>query len=169
MAESTLTCNSSPLQPTGFKIILDRKYYPNVAFFANTVNHPSMDLEVANQFTPRLAAGIPQAGDALTFGELSVTMILDEDLMAYTEIYNWMIRLVNEPRVGHAEGGVPTECDIVLEILTSNNNLNRSIRYLDCVPTSLGQIPLTTNVSDVEPLYVDVGFRYSYFTIGDKQ
>jgi hypothetical protein len=125
-----------------------------------------MDLEAATQHVPRIASGIPQAGDALTFGELSVTMMIDEDMRAYSEIYDWMIRLVNENRVGYTSGGIPTESDIILQILTSNNNLNREIRYHDCIPTTLGSIPFITNSGDVETIHVDVTFRYSYFELG---
>ncbi len=159
----TVTCNNNPLQATGFRLILDRTNYPNVAFFANTVNHPNMELDAATQHSRRVA--IPQSGDTLTFGELNVTMLIDEDMRAYTEIYNWMIRLVNENREGKTGDGIPTESDIILQILTSHNNLGKEIRYHDCVPTSLGQIPFAASTAEVEPIFVDVTFRFSYFEL----
>ena len=163
----TLTCNINPLQPTGFRLVIDRVNYPNFQFFANTVTHPSMDLPAAMQAVPRIE-GIPQAGDKLTFAELSVTMIVDEDLQGYKEIYNWMVRLVNENRVGKTDregDDIPTEADITLQVLTSQNNLNKSFRYHDCIPTSLGSIPFVANPGDIEMLFVDVTFKFSYYEI----
>lgn len=164
---ASLTCNINPLQPTGFRLVIDRKHYPNFQFFANTVTHASMNCDAAMQAVPRIE-GIPQAGDKLTFSELSVTMIVDEDLQGYKEIYDWMLRLVNENRVGKTgreADGIPTEADIILQILTSKNNLNKEFRYHDCIPTTLGSIQFLANPGEVEMMFVDVTFRFSYFDL----
>ena len=36
--------NSTFLQPTGFRILIDRNNYPNLEFFAQSVSHPSISL-----------------------------------------------------------------------------------------------------------------------------
>ena len=89
-----LTDNINLFQPTGFKLIIDRKNYPNLEFFAQTVSHPGATLGAAEVPFSRIQS-VPQPGDTLTFSELSVTILLDEDFNSYTEMYNWMIRMVN--------------------------------------------------------------------------
>ena len=37
------------LQPTGFKIVINRGRFKNLEFFAQSVNHPSVSLGVAEQ------------------------------------------------------------------------------------------------------------------------
>lgn len=163
---ATLTTNLNYLQPTAFKLSIDRKNYPNLEFFAQTVSHPSMSLTVAD--LPFRRTNIHLAGDKLTFDELSATIILDEDMKSYIEMYNWMERLVeqnNRPATKRLEDLPPTSADITLSVLSSHNNSNRKISYADCMPTSLGNINFEATVSDVQYLTFPVTFRFTYFTI----
>ena len=49
---------------------------------------PGLDLGVATQAT--YLTDIPRAGEKLTFGDLTLTFLVDEDLSNYLEIQNWM-------------------------------------------------------------------------------
>ena len=140
-----LTENFNYLQPTSFKLVLDRRNYPNLEFFCQTITHPGIILNPVELGIPRLA-GLPIPGESLTFNELSTNIILDENLKGYEEMYNWILRLVNT-NIGSGGRGsiytdkdVPTYADITLSILSSHNNQTKQIRYLDCIPTSLGDI-----------------------------
>jgi hypothetical protein len=93
MAE--LTTNINYLQPTAFKLVIDRKKFGNLEYFAQTVTHPSVTLPAAD--LPFKRANLHMAGDKLTFNELTATIILDENLSAYSEMYDWMKRLVESP------------------------------------------------------------------------
>ena len=42
--ESTPTTNPNYLQPTGFKIGINRKYFPNIEYFAQSIMHPDMSV-----------------------------------------------------------------------------------------------------------------------------
>lgn len=163
---ATLTTNLNYLQPTAFKLSIDRKNYPNLEFFAQTVSHPSMTLAAAD--LPFRRANAYLAGDKLTFDELSATIILDEDLKSYIEMYSWMERIVeqnNRPATGRLEDAPPTTADITLSVLTSHNNGNKKFTYADCVPTSLGNINFEATVADVQYLTFPVSFRFTYFKI----
>jgi len=167
MAE--LTDNINLFQPTGFKLVIDRKNFPNLEFFAQTVNHPGATLSAAEVPFSRVGS-IPVAGDSLTFGELSVTILLDEDFNSYTELFNWLVRLVNtEQKSAYAasqeEGALATSTDITVVALTSHNNLNKKIKYIDAIPVSIGDINFESTNSGVEFLTFPVSFRYSYFEI----
>lgn len=163
---ATLTTNLNYLQPTAFKLSIDRKNYPNLEFFAQTVSHPSVTLTPSD--LPFRRANTYLAGDKLTFDEFSATIILDEDMKSYIEMYQWMERLVeqnNRPATVIQDNLVPTTADITLSVLTSHNNGNKKIKYVDCIPTSIGNINFEATVSDVQYLTFAISFRTNYFTI----
>lgn len=163
-----LTDNINLFQPTGFKINISRSNYPNLEFFAQTVTHPGLTLPAAEVPYSRIS-GVAVPGDKLTFGELSFTILLDEDLNSYIEIYNWMIRLVNEEYKSAYSAllseEAPSVSDISISILTSHNNPNKKIKYIDAIPVSLGDISMEANNAGVEYVVLPVSFRFSYFTI----
>ena len=78
--------NRNFLSPTGFKFGLKRS--PGVAFFCNQANIPSLDLGIAVQ--PSYLKDIDRPGDKITFGDLNLRFLVDEDLVNYMEIQNWI-------------------------------------------------------------------------------
>ena len=164
MAE--LTTNINYLQPTAFKLVIDRKKFGNLEYFAQTVTHPNVTLTAAD--LPFKRVNLHMAGDKLTFNELTATIILDENLSAYSEMYDWMKRLVESPnqtRIFGLEDDYPTAVDITLSVLSSKNNQLKQIRYIDCIPTDLGDINFEATTQDIPLLTFPVSFRFSYFEI----
>ena len=78
--------NRNFLAPTGFKFSLKRS--PGVAFFCNQANIPSLDLGIATQ--PSYLKDIDVPGDKIQFGDLTLRFLVDEDLVNYMEIQNWI-------------------------------------------------------------------------------
>ena len=78
--------NRNFLAPTGFKFSLKRS--PGVAFFCNQANIPSLDLGIATQ--PTYLKDIDVPGDKIQFGDLTLRFLVDEDLVNYMEIQNWI-------------------------------------------------------------------------------
>lgn len=173
--ETTVTVDNAPtsfstvslLQPTAFKVTIDRQYFANLEFFAQSVLHPAMSLTAAEVPYKRIGS-IPFPGDKLTFGEVTAIIIIDEDLNAYTEMYNWMQRLVEQDHQtagDRTDTNPPSFADITISVLSSHNNQTRQIRYIDCVPTLLGDISFEATTGDVEFLTFPVSFRFSHFEI----
>jgi len=162
-----ITGNVNYLQPTGFKIIIERTRLPNFTFFAQTVNHPTMTVDAA-EVPFRGIRSVPQPGDTLTFGELQMQAIIDEDMNSYIELYNWIKSSACEPIIpeaGRSEGLIPTVGDIKVCILNSKNNVSNIITYQNAFPTSVGQISLESTIDIVTYPTFDVSFRFSEFTI----
>lgn len=166
--ESTLTTNVNYLQPTGFKLGINRKYFPNVEYFAQSVQHPDMQVS-AIEVPYRRLGGIPLTGDKMVFGEMSAMIIMDENLSAYTEMYDWLKSFVEAPDVKPAEAADgakgPSTADITVSILTSHNNISKKIIYRDAVPTLLGDIAFEAAAGDVQYITFPISFRFSYFEI----
>lgn len=164
---SELTTNINYLQPTGFKVVIDRKKFGNLEFFAQSIDHPNVSIPAAE--IPFRRANIHMAGDKLTFGQLSANIILDENMSAYTEMYDWVKRLVEEENVTKYDtrysNDPTTAIDISVIVLSSSNNQVKKIKYIDCVPTDIGNIGFQATTSDVQYLTFPVTFAFSYFEI----
>ena len=164
MAE--LTDNLNYLQPTAFKLVINRENYPNIEFFAQSVSHPSVDIAVAD--VPYSRVNAHMAGDKLTFSELTATVIIDEDMNSYTEMYDWLVRLVEQPYAkvtDQIRGQIPTKADITVSVLSSHNNTNKKIRYIDCIPTGIGNVEFLATTGDIQYLTYTVSFRCTYFEV----
>mgnify|MGYP003316981522 FL=1 len=74
MAE--LSTNLNYLQPTSFKISIDRKNYPNLEFFCQSFLHPGMIMNSV-EVPYKKITGVPFIGDKLTFNPLQANNILD--------------------------------------------------------------------------------------------
>jgi hypothetical protein len=165
MAE--LTSNINYLQPTSFKITIDRKNFPNLEFFCQDFTHPGMIMN-AVEVPFRKLQSIPFVGDKLTFNELLANIIVDENMDAYNEMYNWMrTNLDNNENSRLEDAGVrpPTVSDIVLSILSSHNNVTKQIRYIDCMPVALTDVQFQSTASGTEFVTFGASFRFSYFEL----
>tara|TARA_R110002126_G_scaffold249015_1_gene391951 strand:+ start:120 stop:680 length:561 start_codon:yes stop_codon:yes gene_type:complete len=159
--------NTNFLQPTAFNLSIDRKNFANLQFFCQAVLHPALNMNSVEVPYKRISS-IPFAGDKLTFTELTCIIIVDENLNSYTEMYNWMTRIVenNEVRALDRTSELPpTYCDMTINILSSHNNVTRKIKYLDCIPTSLGDMTLESPSGDLQYITFPATFRFSTFEL----
>ena len=164
---ATLTTNINYLQPTSFKLVLDRKNYPNLEFFCQSVTHPGMFMSSVEVPYQKLA-GVPFPGDKLTLNELSANVILDEDMQGYEEIYKWMRRNLDIPLrspITRTLTAVPTYADITLHILSSHNNTTKQVVYNECFPVSLGDIQFESTSEGSTFITFSVSFRFTYFDL----
>ena len=160
-----LTTNLNYLQPTSYKLVIDRDNYPNLEYFAQTVTHPGMILN-PSEVPFRKIAGVPIVGGTLTFNELSCNIILDEDMTGYNEMYSWIRRVVdNIPvrAIDRKSTQPPTYSDITLSILSSHNNQTKQVRYFECCPVALGDINFESTATGTEFITFNVSFRFTYF------
>jgi len=166
ISDEELTTNLNYLQPTGFKVTIDRTRYPNMEYFVQSVSHPGATLSPL-ELPSRRITSVPLAGDKMTFSEVTFSIILDENMTSYREMYDWMVRITNEGQVSALERDtkIPTYADVTLSVLSSHNNTIQKIRYKDCVPTSLGNIEFVSSAGDTTYVTFDASFRFSQFEI----
>jgi DNA polymerase III sliding clamp (beta) subunit (PCNA family) len=151
----SLTNNFNFLSPTGFKLSIESPKFDNLEYFITTVSLPSMSLaEVSSSFQNQQGF---VSGDQVNFDSLEVTFSVDEKMNNYNEVFNWIKET--------ADSDTQVTNDIILSILTSHNNLNRQIRFVNAIPVSLGGVEFTTQASDIEYLQSNVSFRYDYFEL----
>ena len=170
--------NRNFLSPTGFKFGLKRS--PGVAFFCNQANIPSLDLGVAEQ--PSYLKDIPVPGDKMQFGDLNLRFLVDEDLVNFMEIQNWMRGLgfpeslaefndlKNQAILGPM--GKSTEdvySDGTLQILSSNLIPKFQVVFNDLFPYSLSTVTFDATDTDIEYFTADVSFKYTIYNVTDLE
>lgn len=164
---ANLTDNMNFLQPTSFKLTVDRQNYPNLEFFCQSFIHPGMIMNSV-EVPYKKITGIPFIGDKLTFNELQANILLDEDMKSYDEMYSWMRRVLDVGNVTAYEANrslPPSMADMTLTILSSHNNLTRQVRYIDCIPTALTDIQFESTAGGESFLIFGASFRFSYFEL----
>lgn len=158
--------NLSLFQPAQFKLTIDKVRYKYAEMFCKTVYHPGANVGAA--IAPDKRVNVPMPGDTLTYGELSVTILLDEDWNSYKEIYNWLLRHVNNRHTtqyeSHRTGEIPSISDITITALTNHNNGNVKMRYIDAFPTSVGDVSFEAGSLATDVVF-PVNFAFAYFEI----
>jgi hypothetical protein len=169
--------NRNFLSPTGFKFTLKRS--PKVAFFCNSANIPDMTLGIAVQSSYLKDIDLP--GDKISFGDLNLRFLVDENLENYMEIQNW-IRGLGYPeklsqfsdleRQGLIQGNYAKDMqniysDGTLQVLTSSSLPNFQVVFKDLFPYSLGTLSFDATDSDIQYFTADVSFKYTIYDIVD--
>ena len=149
---SNLTSNYNFLSPTGFKLIINRDKLSNLEFFCVSATLPDLSLgEVEGNIQQHKGYF---TGD-VTFGGLSLTVAIDEDLEVYKELFKWI--------TDNRDSGKPTVYDATLMILTSHQNINKQIQFKNLFCTSVAALEFSTQSTDVEYLQAAAEFRYDEF------
>lgn len=169
MASNTFDCGTNYLQPNGFRVVINRRNFPNLQFYAQSVSHPDVNLPSAEIAFSRISS-VPYLGDATEYGTLVLEVLLDEDMNSYRELYNWMQTATDTKH--HLGSNVlstaneaikdPSYYDITVAVLSSHNNVNRKFKYLNAFPTSIGQIQMNATTSE-QFLSFQTTFRFDFF------
>ena len=172
-------------QSNQFKVFLP--IFPTVEWFVVRANVPSVQLGVADRYTPFVQLAL--VGDHITYGDFSMTFIVDENLKNYMEMYNWVknigfpfehaqFNVLERPDYGNRSGGQKYNAendtyskvndddlysDIILQIMTAKNNLIAECFIYEAFPTTLGAIEYSQQETDMTYATCEVGFAYSWF------
>jgi hypothetical protein len=109
---------------------------------------------------------IYRPADKIEFGDLSMSVLVDENMQSYIETWSWLIALTKPENFQQYQSlldGDGIYSDATLSILNSKKNTNIQIRFKDLFPISVGSISLATNQSDVNPSVVEMTFKYSSY------
>ena len=154
--------NRNFLSPVGF--LLDLEIFDGVDFFCQSASIPEIAMPFAEVPTPYRNVPIVSSG-GVSYGDLSVKFIIDEDLNNYLVIHNWI------RKYGLAEGRSDSPdaySNARLQIMTSHNNINHVVEFVNVFPISLSSVPFDATVGDIEYLLADVTFKFESYSIRDK-
>ena len=193
-----MTTETSPLSrqptaldyssPTQFRFLINQ--LPKVQYFTTEANIPGITLSDVELGSP--LKNIPMLGDKLTYEDLAISFIVDENLENYIEMHTWLTSIgfpkdrkqFSEFRsttsnmstttrgeskdIGDVRATTPEismTSDAVMTILTNKNNPVVECRFRDIFPTSLSSLDYSQNQTDVEYLTATVNFKYTIYEI----
>jgi len=193
-----MTTETSPLNrqptaldyssPTQFRFLINQ--LPKVQYFTTEANIPGITLGEGQLNTP--LKDIELLGDKLSYEDLSITFIVDENLENYIEMHTWLTG-IGFPKdrsqfstfrsttsnvktstrgvskdIGDVRASTPELAmfsDATMTILTNKNNPVVECRFADVFPTSLSGLTYSQNQTDVEYLTATVNFKYKIYEI----
>jgi len=163
--------NQNFLSPLGFKFLIQKT--PSTNYFCLTANIPSVATGDILEPTPFISVPVP--GDHLTFGTLSITFRVDEDMTNYIELYSWIqgigfpesYQQYRDELEKNAGIKSPTNLysDGTLIVLNSNMNPNKQVNFKDLYPVSLSDVTFDVTQTDVEYVTCTCDFRFRSFDI----
>ena len=144
------------LNPSSFVLTLDSQTYSGAEFTIQTMMLPDVTTTGAPLQFRQIDVG--RTADKITFGQFEISYLIDEDLLNYKEIFDWLKANVetNHTATNHVR-------DLTLTIMNSANNVTKQIKFVDAYPTTLSALPFDITTTDVEYLTAVVSFSYSYY------
>ena len=157
------------LSPLGFRFILSRS--PEINYFVQSVTLPDMQLDVASIPTPFNRITLP--GDKVTYGELQISFKVDENLVNFMHIYNWIADLAKQKNYdgykalasGTAGSTTGIFSDATLVIMTSGFNPNKQVVFRNIYPNNLTSLTFDSTLSDVNYLQATASFNIQNYEI----
>ena len=174
--------------PTQFKFSINQ--LPKVEFFTVSANIP--DLTLADVVIPTPFKPIPVLGQNLTYGNLTLSFIVDEFLENYRELHEWLTGIgfpkdrkqfsefrsntsntgsasatpvQDVGKVGKSVSDSAMFSDATLTVLSNKNNPIVEVRFSDMYPVSLGALEFNQQATDVEYMTVQADFTYQIYEI----
>ncbi len=165
--------NRNFLSPVGFKFTLAK--YPKAAFFCNSARIPEITLGTAIQ--PSYLKDIDVPGEKLTYGDLIIRFLVDENLENYMAIHNWLTG-IGFPETPDQFKKQTTDSDGLRElneqwsdgslaILNSNYRKVANANFRDLFPTSLTSLEFDATESDIQYFTAEVNFKYTVYNMVD--
>jgi hypothetical protein len=163
--------NRNFLSPVGFKFTLAKE--PKVAFFCNSARIPEITLGTAVQ--PSYLKDVDVPGDKIEYGDFQLRFLVDENLVNYMAIHNWLVGLGYPDSTESFRNLTTNESgtrdlleqfsDGSLHILNSNYRDVAIVKFKDLFPVSLSSLNFEASDTDVDYFTAEVIFKYTLYTI----
>ena len=163
--------NRNFLSGVAFKFNLTK--FPKVDFFSNSARIPELTLELTTQ--PSYLKNIDVPGERLTFGDLTLRFLVDENMENYISVYDWLTGL-GFPESPQQFIDKTTDrdglrdfqeqfCDGSLHILNSNYNDVAIVKFKDIFPTSITSLDFDATETDINYFTAEATFKYVIYSI----
>jgi len=166
--------NRNFLSPVGFKFTLAKD--PKVSFFCNSARIPEITLGTAN--LPSYLKDIDIPGEKLTYGDLTIQFLVDENMENYKTVYDWLVGLgfpettkqyddliKNQDDITQPDDPNRAFADGTLRILNSNFNEVAKVKFLDMFPVSLSSLDFDSTSTDVNYFTAQATFKYTVYQL----
>jgi hypothetical protein len=133
---------------------------PEVRKLGNTcvaINIPTIILGQTEQPTSIRKIWIP--GDSLEFEDVNAQFMLQESMENWLAAMDWIYRLRDPDEIKMKR----ETCDLAVDILDAKHKTVVECTLIDVFPFTVSDVPLTTQIEDVEPSRFDISFKINGF------
>jgi hypothetical protein len=114
------------LNPSSFVLTLDSLAYSGAEFTIQTMILPDVTTEGAS--LPFRQIDVGRTSDKMVFGQFEISYLIDEDLLNYKEIFDWMKSNVE---TNHSTSTTSDHYrDLTLTVMNSANNVTKQIKFV---------------------------------------
>lgn len=173
-AFSNQITNRNFLSPVGFKFNLAK--YPKISFFCNSSRLPEIVLGTAIQTSYLKDLDLP--GEKLSYGDLTLRFLVDENLENYMAVHNWLTGLGFPETAQQFKTQITNKdglrdykeqySDGTLSILNSNYKPVANVKFKDLFPTSLTSLEFDSSITDIQYFTAEATFKYTVYNIIDS-
>ena len=164
--------NTNNLQPTKFLVVFPR--IKGTQYFCQSVNIPGVSINALEQ--PTRFTALPVPGNKLNFDEFTMTFIVDEDLVSWKQIQEWIHALgmptshedykqLPKQLPWMQQSSLPQYSDGTLSILSGLNNPRYRIEFKDMFPISISGINFSTMDSADNIITATATFKYAFYNV----
>lgn len=151
---------------TNFRLVIPDMGAMDFEASLQSVTIPGLEIEPTQiNVNQQTMGNLP--GSAVRFDPLNVRILLDEELSAYTDIYKWMISIVDyagNKSTAQDPGTVPKNISIhVLD--NSKSSIILTWKFYGAWPSSIGGIDFEYTDDSNTAMTTDVVFMYKSFEI----
>ena len=149
-----------PLLPTYYRFSIAR--LPNVNYFCQTASLPSLTLSQVS--IPTRFVSIP-GPSKMSFDELSITFVVDENLTNWSEIFNWMRSTTQVENFTEYKPENQHRTTASLIITNSSKNPKLNVSFYNLFPVTLSSLDFSSTAVDPEPFQATCTFSYSHYNV----
>ena len=172
--------NRNFLSPVGFKFVLGK--HPKVDFLSMSANIP--DISLATSVQPSYLKDIDVPGEKVTYGDFSLTFLVDESMENYSILHKWIKRLGFASSTQDYKDLIKKEVspstledkpidekqafsDGTLQILNSNFQPIVQVKFVDLFPVALSGLTFDVSEPDIQYFTAEASFRYTIYELND--
>ena len=148
---------------------------PKVDFFCTNTRIPELSLGLTKQ--PSYLKDLDIPGEKLTFGDLTLRFLVDENMENYMAVHNWLTGLgfpetpqqfINKTTDSDGIRDLEEQfCDGGLHILNSNLRDVAIVKFKNLFPVSLTSLSFDATETDINYFTASASFRYTVYNITD--
>jgi len=156
--------NRNFLAPNGFKFNLE--LFPGVDFFCQRVSVPGINVPSAEITTRYRNIPIASSG-GLTFDDLRIDFIVDEDIKNYLSIWEWIqINNLGE----HMDTKKDPQYSLgELIILNSNYQPNITVGFEGLFPVDISELSFDIADTEIEYIKASATFKYTRYYFNNER
>lgn len=152
-------------KPTNHLFKITKPGLKTFEFQVQAVTLPGFSASTAAGAAPKIQ-DFAIIGSTAIYGDLVLSILLDENMDSYFEIYSWLKELV-EPEKGTPVKFNDSVAEATLFITTNNKTLNNdfAVDFHKIWPYAVSEIAFDTTTTDDAHLSFTATFKYRTFTI----